>query len=74
MLTLELVEKLEAWVDAHPEAADEVYMDLSTGVQTTVRNMLSMAKASLAGELMLDKSLQSELDNIEAWLGGLQDV
>jgi hypothetical protein len=71
MLNLELVEKLEAWVDAHPEAADAVYMDLSTGVQTTVRNMLSMAKASLAGEIMLDKSLQSELDNIEAWLGGM---
>ena len=67
----QMVEKLEAWVDANPEAADTVYMNLATGVQTTVRNMLNMAKASLSGELMLDSSLQSELDNIETWLGGL---
>jgi hypothetical protein len=65
------VAKLEAWVDANPEAADTVYMNLATGVQTTVRNMLSMAKASLSGELKLDPSLQSELDKIETWLGGL---
>jgi hypothetical protein len=71
MLNQEQVEKLEAWVDANPEAADTPYLNLSTGVQTTVRNMLNMAKASLSGELKLDPSLQAELDKIETWIGGL---
>lgn len=71
MLSQELVVKLEAWVDANPEAADTVYMNVATGVQTTVRNMLNMAKASLSGELRLDPSLQLELDKIETWIGEL---
>ena len=71
MLNEELIEKLGAWVEAHPEAADTPYMNLSTGVETTIRNLLHMARASLAGEVQLDPSFQTELDNIESWVGGL---
>jgi hypothetical protein len=71
MLNEELVEKLAAWIEANPEAADTPYMNLSTGVEVTIRNLYSMAQASLAGEVQLDESLQSELDNVEEWIGGL---
>ena len=71
MLDKQLIEKLAAWIEANPEAADEPYMNLSTGVETTIRNLYSMAQAAMAGEVQLDESLQSELDNIKTWIGGL---
>jgi len=71
MLDNELIKKLEAWVESHPEQADTPYMNLSTGEEFTIRGLLSMAQASVAGEAQLSESLQSELRNIETWIGGL---
>jgi len=71
MLNEELVKKLEAWVDAHPEEADTPYMNVTLKTEMTLRNLVNMAKASLAGEVQLDPKLEEELTNLETWVGGL---
>lgn len=65
------VEKLQAWVESHPESADTPYMDLSTGQEYTIRGLLKSLQASLAGEAQLSEPLQAELKNVETWIGGL---
>jgi hypothetical protein len=71
MLDNQLVEKLQVWVESHPESADTPFMNVSTGEEFTVRGLLSNLRASLAGEAELSESLQSELKQIETWIGGL---
>ena len=71
MLDDQLVEKLQAWVESHPESADTPFMNVSTGEEYTVRGLLSNLRASVAGEVQLSESLQSELNQIETWIGGI---
>ena len=72
MLDQKLVEKLEAWVESHPESADTPFMNVTTGEEYTVRGLLGNLRASLAGEAELSESLQAELNQIETWIGGLK--
>jgi hypothetical protein len=65
------VEKLQAWVESHPESADTPFMNLSTGQEFTIRGLLKSLQASLAGEAQLSEPLQAELKNVETWIGGL---
>jgi hypothetical protein len=65
------VEKLQAWVESHPESADTPYMNLATGQEYTIRGLLKSLQASLAGEAQLSEPLQAELKNVETWIGGL---
>jgi hypothetical protein len=65
------VEKLQAWVESHPESADTPFMNLSTGQEFTIRGLLKSLQASLAGEVQLSEPLQAELKNVETWIGGL---
>lgn len=67
----QLIEKLETWVDLHPESADTPFMNVSTGEEFTVRGLLSQLQASLAGEVQLTPTLQLEIKQIEAWIGGM---
>lgn len=71
MLDNKLIEKLEVWVEAHPDSADTPFMNVSTGEEFTVRGLLRNLRASVAGEVQLSESLQSELNQIETWIGGL---
>lgn len=71
MLDNEAVTKLEAWVDTHPESADTPFMNVSTGEEFTVRGLLGKLRASAAGEVQLSASLQSELNQVKTWIGGL---
>jgi len=71
MLDNQLIQKLEVWVESHSESADTPFMNVSTGEEFTVRGLLNNLRASIAGEVQLSKSLQSELDQIETWIGGL---
>jgi hypothetical protein len=71
MLDEQLIKKLEAWVDSHPESADTPFMNVSTGEEFTVNGLLGKIRASVAGEVQLSESLQSELNQIENWIGGL---
>jgi len=67
----EIVAKLQAWVDSHPESADTPFMNVSTKEEFTVRGLLGKLRASLAGEAQLSESLQSEVNQIKSWIGGL---
>jgi hypothetical protein len=70
MLDDQLIEKLQEWVEAHPESADTPFMNVSTGQEFTVTGLLSKLQASVAGEVQLSDSLQSEIDQIKDWIGG----
>jgi hypothetical protein len=71
MLDEQAVTKLEAWVQSHPESADTPFMNVSTGQQYTVRGLLNSLQASLAGTLVLNDTVQAELNQLETWVGGL---
>ena len=71
MLDEKSIQKLEAWVDSHPESADTPFMNVSTAQEYTVRGLLAQARACLAGQAELSESLQSELSQIDNWIGGL---
>jgi len=71
MFDNQLIEKLEVWVGSHPESADAPFMNVSTGEEFTIRGLLSKARASMAGEVQLSESIQLELNQLEAWIGGL---
>ncbi len=71
MLDNEAVAKLEAWVDTHPESADTPFMNVSTGQELTVRGLLGKLRSRDAGEAQLSESLQSELNQVKNWIGGL---
>ncbi len=71
MLDDEMMTKLEAWVQTHPDSADTPFMNVSTGQQYTVRGLLNSLQASLAGTAVLSETVQAELNQLESWVGGL---
>lgn len=71
MLDNQLVEKLQSWIESHPESADTPFMNVATGQEFTVRGLLGQLRATLAGEVQLSESLQSELNNLQTWIGGI---
>jgi hypothetical protein len=71
MLNEQLIEKLDAWIEANPESADTPFMDVSTGEEYTLRGLLGMLRASAAGETQLSESFLSGLGDLENWIGGL---
>jgi hypothetical protein len=66
----QLVEKLEAWVQSHPESADTPFMNVSTGEEYSVRGLLNSLRASLAGGVQVSANMQTELARVETWIGG----
>ncbi len=71
MLDEKMITKLEAWIESHPESADTPFMNVSTGQQHTVRDLLNSLQASLAGTAVLSDTVQAELNQLETWVGGL---
>lgn len=67
----QLIEKLQAWVESHPESADTPFLNLSTGQEYTLRGLLHILLARSAGEAQLSDAIQAELKNVETWIGGL---
>lgn len=65
------IEKLEEWVASHPESADTPFMNVATGEEFTVRGLLNQLQARAAGQVQLSETLQTELKQIESWIGGL---
>lgn len=66
----QLVEKLEAWVQTHPDSADTPFMNVSTGEEYSVRGLLNSLRASLAGGVQVSANMQTELSRVETWIGG----
>ena len=71
MLDEQMITKLEAWVQSHPDSADTPFMNVSTGENHTVRDLLNSLQASLAGTAVLTDTVQAELNQLESWVGGL---
>jgi hypothetical protein len=71
MLDEQMIAKLEAWVQTHPDSADTPFMNVSTGENYTVRDLLKQVQASLAGTAVLTETVQAELNQLESWVGGL---
>jgi len=73
MLDNSLIEKLEKWVKAHPEAANEPFINMSTGDEYTLATIAMMLRASAEGEAQLSESLEPQLADLEVWVGGLEN-
>jgi hypothetical protein len=71
MLDNQLVQKLQAWVDSNPESADTPFMNVATGEEFTVRGLLSKLGENVDGAAPLSESLETELKQLETWLGDL---
>ncbi len=64
----DVVAKLEAWVESHPESADTPFMNVTTGQEFTVRSLLNHLRQREAGEAVLDESVLAELSQVEEWI------
>lgn len=71
MLNEEQIKQLEEWCKANPKAAKEPFINPTTGVELTLEGALGMARASLAGAVQLDETLQLSINDIAEWIGGL---
>lgn len=63
------IEKLEKWVNEHPEEADLPVTNMTTGKTSTVREVLDALKvAKASGAKILDKNILEVEENIKQWL------
>lgn len=63
------IKKLEKWVDEHPEDADAKTINMTTGKEFTIREVLKkLKKADKEGVEILDKDELEIKDQVEKWL------
>jgi hypothetical protein len=66
-----LVEKLEKWVEEHPEEADVPHINLTTQKEFTIRGILSqMVEERKTGFAIVDEEVLEIKDQIAKWIGG----
>ena len=66
-----LIEKLEKWVEEHPEEADVPHINLTTQREFTIRGILSqMVEEQKTGLAIVDEEVLEIKDLIGKWLGG----
>ena len=66
-----LVEKLEKWVEEHPEEADVLHINLTTQREFTIRGILGqMVEEQKTGLAIVDEEALEIKDLIGKWLGG----
>ena len=66
-----LVEKLEKWVEEHPEEADVPHINLTTQKEFTIRGILSqMVEEKQTGFAIVDEEVLGIKDQIAKWIGG----
>ncbi len=70
MLNENEIKQLEEWCKANPKAAKEPFINPTTGVQLTLEGALEMARASMAGAVELDETVQASIGDIAEWLKG----
>jgi len=65
-----LIEKLEKWVDEHPEDADIPHINLTTQREFTIRGILDqMIQERATGIAIVDEEVLEIETQIEKWLG-----
>jgi hypothetical protein len=66
-----LIEKLEKWVEEHPEEADVPHINLTTQKEFTIRGILSqMVEVQKTGLSIVDEEVLGIKDQIAKWIGG----
>jgi hypothetical protein len=66
---MDTIEKLEKWVEAHPEEADTPAMNVSTERTFTIREVLNELKREKeTGVAIVDEELKEVKGHIENWL------
>jgi nucleoside-diphosphate-sugar epimerase len=67
---MDLVEKLGKWVSENPEAADAPTINVTTGKEFTIREILEELKKAEAEEIeIVDEEVIAVRGQIEKWLG-----
>jgi hypothetical protein len=63
------IEKLEKWVKENPEAADAPTINITTGKEFTIRDVLKeLKKEKVSGIVSIDKEVIEIKKQIEEWL------
>lgn len=66
---MELLEKLEKFVSEHPEAADAPTINLTSGIEFTIREIFDELKREQeTGIAIVDPEILEVKSNIERWL------
>lgn len=66
---MDLVEKLEKWVNENPEEADLKTMNVTTGKETSIRDMLEVLKKEKETKVaIVDEAILTQKREIESWL------
>ena len=68
-----LFEKLNVWVQKHPEEADVLHINLTTQRQFTLRDVLGqLKKEKETGVALADEELLQVKDLVGKWLPGVK--
>ena len=66
-----LIQKLEKWVQEHPEDANVSHINLTTQKEFTIQGILhQLVEAKKTGSAILDKDTLEIKDQIGKWIGG----
>jgi hypothetical protein len=66
-----LTEKLEKWVEQHPEEADIPHINLTTQKEFTIRGLLNqLIEEKKTGAVRMDRETLEIKELVTKWLGG----
>ncbi len=66
---MDMIEKLEKWVEENPDAADAPTINITTGKEFTVRQVLDQLKKAKAEDVeIVDAEILTITSQIEEWL------
>ena len=66
---MDFVEKLEKWVSEHPEEADLKTMNVTTGREISIRDVLKeLTKEKETKVSIVDEEILAQRREIESWL------
>lgn len=68
-----LIRKLEKWVEDHPEHADALHINLTTGKQFTIRGTLEQVlEEEKTGVPIEDEETLEIVGHTEKWIEGIE--
>lgn len=66
---MDMIEKLEKWIEENPDAADAPTINITTGKEFTVRQVLDQLKKAKAEDVeIVDAEVLAITSQIEEWL------
>lgn len=65
------LERLEKWVEEHSESADVQHINLTTGKEFTIREILhQLRREKETGVMIADKDFLDIAEQVKKWLAG----